>query len=93
MHDLGGFVLLRSDGNQPFQPLVQIPVTDQERFSPQRSFSYLDGETQVGNSYRYEIISRTLDGYASAPSNEAKFTRVPPHPQNLALPSATAKSP
>ena len=85
MRDLGGFVLLRSEGNQPFQPLVQIPVTDQGRFSPQSTFSYLDGETQVGNLYRYEIISRTLDGYTSAPSNQVKFTRVSPHPQNSTL--------
>ena len=91
MRDLGGFVLLRSEGNEPFQPLVELPVTDQERFSPQRTFSYLDGETQVGNSYRYEIVSRTTDGYTSAPSNEVKFARVSPHrnlnPPNSALPS------
>lgn len=91
MRDLGGFVLLRGEGNQPFQPLVEIPVTDQERFSPQRKFSYVDDETQMGNSYRYEIVSRTTDGYASAPSNQVKFTRVQPHqtlePQNFALPT------
>lgn len=87
MRDLGGFVVLRGEGSQSLQPLVQIPVTDQDRFSPQRTFSYLDEETQVGHSYRYEIISRTLDGYASAPSNEVKFTRVSPHSQNLILPS------
>jgi len=91
MRDLGGFVLLRGEGNQPFQPLVELPVTDQERFSPQHTFSYVDDETQMGNSYRYEIISRTTDGYTSAPSNEVKFTRVRPHitvkPQNFALPT------
>ena len=93
MRDLGGFVLLRSQGNQPFQPLVELPVTDQERFSPQLTFSYVDDETQMGNSYRYEIVSRTTDGYTSAPSNEVKFTRVRPHktlqPQNFALPTPT----
>lgn len=92
MRDLGGFVLLRSEGKQPFQPLVELPVTDQERFSPQRTFSYVDGETQVGDSYRYEIVSRTTDGYTSAPSNEVKFTRVSSHKnlnsQNLALPKS-----
>lgn len=90
MRDLGGFVLLRSEGNQPFQPLVELPVTDQERFAPQRTFSYVDGETQIGNSYHYEVVSRTTDGYTSAPSNEVKFTRVSLHknlsPQNSALP-------
>jgi hypothetical protein len=91
MRDLGGFVLLRGEGNQPFQPLVELPVTDQERFSPERTYSYVDDETQVGNSYRYEIVSRTTDGYTSAPSNAVEFTRVPPHktpkPQNFALPT------
>jgi hypothetical protein len=93
LRDLGGFVLLRGEGNQPFQPLVELPVTDQERFAQQRTFSYVDGETQVGNSYRYEIVSRTTDGYTSAPSNEVEFTRVRPHkalkPQNFALPTPT----
>jgi hypothetical protein len=91
MRDLGGFVLLRSEGNQRFQPLVELPVTDQERFSPEHKFSYVDGETQMGNRYRYEIVSRTLDGYTSAPSNKVEFTRVRPRehlkPQNFALPT------
>ena len=92
MRDLGGFVLLRSEGNQPLQPLVELPVTDQARFSTQRTFSYLDGETHVGNSYSYEIVSRTTDGYTSAPSNEVKFTRVSPH-RNLNLQSLTLPTP
>jgi len=91
MRDLGGFVLLRGEGNQPFQPLARLPVSDQERFSPQLTFSYLDNKTQVGNSYRYKIISHTTDGYTSAPSNEVEFTRARPYetlkPQNFALPT------
>ena len=90
MRDLGSFVLLRSEGGQAFQPLVEIPVTDQERFAPQRTFSYLDGETQVGNVYRYEIVARTTDGYTSSPSNQVSFTRIMPHKSlntdNLDLP-------
>lgn len=92
MRDLGGFVVLRSQGNQPFQPLVQIPVTDQARFAPQRTFSYLDGETEVGNTYRYEIISRTLDGYTSPPSNVVVASRVSAHPQNSSLPDPASSS-
>jgi hypothetical protein len=91
MRDLGGFVLLRSAGNQPFEPLVELPVIDQERFSPQRTFNYVDSATQPGSSYRYEIVSRTIDGYTSEPSNQVEFTRVQPHkslkPQNLASPT------
>jgi len=92
MHDLGSFVLLRSQGHQPFQPLIELPVTDQERFVPQRKFSYLDGETEVGNSYRYEVVSRTTDGYTSAPSNKVEFTRIwpkPAKPNKSALPALT----
>jgi hypothetical protein len=92
MRDLGGFVLLRGEGDQPFKPLVELPVTDQERFSPQHTYSYLDGETQPGNRYRYEIVSRTLDGYVSAPSNKVQFTRVQPH-RNLMLPNSAAPTP
>ena len=97
MRDLGGFVLLRGDGDRPFRPFVALPVTDQERFSPERDFSYLDGETQVGRSYRYTVVSRTTDGYTSAPSNEVRFTREwPPRnqqPRSLALPSSTPATP
>lgn len=92
MRDLGMFVILRGDGDQPFQPLVELPVTDQERFSPQRTFTYLDGETEIGHSYRYEIVSRTMDGYASLPSNIVTSTRVVPHknePENFTLPTPT----
>src|SRR5690349_8624702 len=91
LRDLGGFVLLRSQGNQPFQPLVELPVTDQERFSPQRAYSYVDRETQMGGSYRYEIVSHTIDGYDSAPSNEVEFTRSwppkTPRQQSLVSPA------
>jgi hypothetical protein len=94
MRDLGSFVLLRGEGKQPFQPLVEMPVTDQERFSQESSFSYVDDETQMGNSYRYEIVSRTMDGYTSAPSNAVEFTRMwPPktlQPNNFALPRPAA---
>ena len=91
MHNLGAFVILRgADGAAP-EPLVEIPITDQERFSVQRSFSYVDGETALGHSYRYEIVSRTLDGYSSAPSNEAGAIRVkpepPPNPDTFQLPA------
>ena len=91
LRDLGGFVVLRSEGRGAFEPLVELPVTDQERFSQQRAFSYVDDETQLGSSYRYEIVSRTVDGYASAPSNPVVFTRVQPgknpKPENFTLPT------
>ena len=91
MRDLGDFVILRGEGDSAMQPLVKLPVTDQERFSPQRDFTYVDGETTLGSRYRYAIVSETGDGYTSEASNEADFTRIkpppPPNPDTFALPA------
>jgi len=93
LRNLEAFVILRGEGDRPFEPLVELPLSDRERFSQQRRFSYLDGETQLGRRYRYEIVSRTFDGYVSAPSNEVDFTRVrpgrSPELENFTLPTPT----
>src|SRR2546427_11004151 len=78
IRDLEGFVILRADGDGPMEPLVELPVNDQERFAPQSGFSYVDGEAVLGRRYVYEIVSRTTDGYASVASNPVNFTRVKP---------------
>jgi hypothetical protein len=94
MRDLSGFVILRAEGEQSMQALVELPVTDQERFSVEHEFSYVDGETALGRRYRYEIVSKTTDGYTSEPSNEAAFTRIrppsPPNPETFKLPKSQA---
>jgi hypothetical protein len=68
-------------------------VTDRERFSVQHQFSYIDNETVLGQHYRYEIISKTTDGYISMASNEVAMTRVKPaptpNPENFKLPTPT----
>jgi hypothetical protein len=91
MRDLGGFVIKRADGDGPFIALVKIPVTDQERFQIEEDFTYLDGETTMGNSYRYVIIAQTEGGYTSAASNEVNATRTrpvsPPNPDTYKLPA------
>ncbi|HZP45308.1 MAG TPA: lipoprotein [Candidatus Binataceae bacterium] len=91
MRDLGGFVILRSTGGGPMEPLVELPVTDQERFSVEHEFEYIDNETQLGQRYQYEVLARTLDGYVSAPSNEVALTRTkpppPPNPETFTLPT------
>ena len=97
MRDLGAFVVLRaSAANGPMVPLVVLPVTDQERFSIEREFSYIDTETAMGSLYRYQIISRTTDGYSSPPSNEVALTRTkptpPPNPDTFKLPSTASKA-
>lgn len=90
MRDLGSFVILRGEGGGTMQPLVELPVTDQERFAVEREFSYVDGETTLDHRYRYEIVCKTLDGYPSDPSNEVDFTRIKPsptpNPENFQLP-------
>jgi len=91
MRDLGGFVILRAEATGPFQPLIELPVTDRERFAVQHQFSYIDNETVLGHSYRYQIIAKTTDGYTSVASNEAVLTRVrpapPPNPETFKLPT------
>ncbi len=90
MRDLSDFVILRGEGGGQMKALVEIPVTDQQRFQLQREFSYLDNETNIGERYRYAVISETRDGYRSLPSNEVDFIRKrppsPPNPENFKLP-------
>jgi hypothetical protein len=92
MRDLGSFVIMRAEGpSAQMQPLVEIPVTDRERFQVQDRFMYDDLETQIGLHYRYAIIAETTDGYRSDPSNIVELTRKkpppPPNPSNFHLPT------
>jgi len=91
MRDLSGFVVMRGEGDGPMTALVEIPVSDRERFQIERQFSYLDGETRMGSRYRYGIVSETTDGNHSEPSNEVEFTRikppVAPNPESFRLPA------
>jgi hypothetical protein len=92
MRNLGGFVIMRAEGDTAqMVPLVEIPVTDIERFQVQKVFNYDDIETQIGLHYRYAIISETTDGYRSDPSNAVEITREkpppPPNPNNFQLPT------
>jgi hypothetical protein len=90
LRDLGSFEVDRGENTGPFQQLVQIPVTDQDRFQQQRKFSYLDTGAEVGHHYRYQIISSTMDSYRSDPSNEAEIThelpKPPPNPEDFVIP-------
>ena len=90
MRDLGSFEIDRAENTGAFRPLVDIPVTDQDRFQQQQKFTYLDGAAEVGHHYRYQVISSTLDAYRSDPSNEAEIThqlpKPPPNPENFVIP-------
>jgi hypothetical protein len=78
MKDLSGFAVMRATGQEPYQALVEVPVTDQERFQVATRFSYTDNTAAPGHRYRYEVISHTTDGYKSLPSNEAALQYVRP---------------
>jgi hypothetical protein len=90
LKDLGSFEVDRAENTAAFYPLVEIPVTDQDRFQQQHQFTYLDAGAEVGHHYRYQIISSTLDSYRSDPSNEVEITyeqpKPPPNPEDFVIP-------
>jgi hypothetical protein len=98
MKDLSGFTVMRADGQDQYQPIVEVPVTDQERFQVATHFSYTDNTAAPGHYYRYEVVSHTTDGYKSLPSNEAalqyvRHRAVIPGPQGSPVPSTRPAAP
>jgi hypothetical protein len=91
MRDLGGFTINRSTGDAPFQKVGEIMVNDQGRFQVERTFTYTDKATEVGSSYRYQVISNTTDGYHSESSNTLTIVRrvpkPPPNPETFVVPT------
>jgi predicted small lipoprotein YifL len=96
MRDLAGFIVLRAQGNQAMNPLVELPITDRERFHKEPRLDWVDTTTEIGSSYRYAVMSETSDGYKSVPSNTVEFSRLAPPPANpahSAVPAAPQPSP
>jgi len=93
MRNLGYFEIMRSDDRGPLHQAGDVQVTDQERFQQQQVFTFVDGDTVVGQSYVYEIVSFTQDNYHSLPSNRASIERTvprpPPNPDTFMLPTPT----
>lgn len=76
MTDLGEFRLERAAGGVPdFQTIAVLPVTDRERFRQIKRFRFADRGAVEGESYRYRVVSSTIDGYASTPSNVVEIVR------------------
>jgi hypothetical protein len=92
MHDLGGFTVMRAEGQDQYQPIVEVPITDQERFQVASRFSYLDNTAAPNHYYRYEVVSHTSDGYKSLPSNEASLQYIRPQPVIPPAPASAAES-
>ncbi len=91
MPDLGGFVIERADGAEPhasFARLETIAVSDRDRFRQVKRFRHLDRGTTPGLTYRYRVVSFTVDRYFSAPSNLVTIERAIPGDKHASLPAA-----
>lgn len=87
MADLGEFRLERAAaGAVDFETIAVLPVTDRERFRQIKRFRFADRGVVEGESYRYRVVSSTVDGYASAPSNIVEIVR-----EAAAAPTPTPK--
>lgn len=82
MTDLAGFEIWRSEGSTDdedgFARIARMEVTDRDRFRQIERFRHLDVAVEAGVRYRYRVVSFTLDGYVSAPSNLADIERMAP---------------
>ena len=91
MKDLGGFTVSRAEEGMKSEKIGDIEVTDQGRFQVQHTFEFIDGNTIMGKTYHYQVISNTTDGYVSEPSNEATILRkkpsAAPNPENFVVPT------
>lgn len=88
MIDLGEFRIERASGELPeFVEIAVLPVTDRERFRQIKRFRFADRGVITGARYRYRVVSATIDGYSSAPSNTVEIER---QPRPLATPAAAA---
>jgi hypothetical protein len=91
MRNLGSFIVMRSSGQSGYHEIGRVEVTDQTRFQQQQEFTYFDKGAVLGQSYHYEVIAMTTDGYKSQPSNEVTLVRSipppPPNPENFVVPT------
>lgn len=72
MTDLAGFEIQRAlmpSAGAEFERLAVLKVEDRDRFRQVKRFSYLDRTIEGATTYRYRVVSFTLDGYFGAPSN------------------------
>ena len=84
MHDLAAFRIERSLAEGPFLPLKKVEVTDRDRFRQIRRFRLVDAGAKPNERYRYRVVSFTLDGHVSGPSNIVAIERIVPPPSTPA---------
>ena len=76
MTDLSEFRIERAAGVAgDFEIIAVLPVGDRQRFRQIKRFRFADRGAIEGENYRYRVVSSTLDGYASAPSNTVAIVR------------------
>jgi hypothetical protein len=77
MDDLGGFLVFRGQQGQEAKQIGDVPVTDRERFRPEKKFEYVDKGGAKGETVFYRVVSYTTDQYYSFPSNQVTVTFPP----------------
>jgi hypothetical protein len=69
MRDLGGFDVERAVGDSyDFVNVTTVLLDDQTRFRQEKLMQWTDTTVEVGQTYRYQVIAFTTDGYRSVPS-------------------------
>lgn len=66
---------------------MQVP--DRDKLRQQKRFSFVDESALMGEAYRYRVLSATMDGYFSTPSNVVEIVRQAPAATPTAAPSPT----
>jgi len=84
LEDLASFVIFRkeispscADCPVPYRQLTIVYVEDQEKFTKQKQYRFVDMETQPQTTYRYRVSVQLKDGSLSEPSNEVEIVRGP----------------
>jgi hypothetical protein len=84
LKDLTSFVIFRkeippscADCPVPYRQLTTVYVEDQEKFTKQKQYRFVDEQVQSKATYRYRVSSQLIDGSLSEPSNEVEIVRGP----------------
>ena len=77
MDDLGGFLVFRGLPGQQAEQIGEVPVTDRDRFRPEKRFEYVDKQVSKGATVYYRVITYTTDKYYSLPSNQVTVAAQP----------------
>ena len=95
LRDLGSFEIERAENTDAFRRWPRLRSPTRIAFSSSASLPIWIAAAEVGHQYRYQMISSTLDGYRSDPSNEAEITyqlpKPPPNPENFVHPAAQTR--